>query len=190
MTIGRHWQYVGSDYNKDATKLIEQLVEIRAKGGNLLLNVGPDASGQIPELQKARLREMGLWLMANGDAIYDSRPGEEYFLDDIWFTQSIDQKKIFAILNGRGWERMQTRSFLLSCIEGNSKTKVTVLGQGDGPSEYDPRLLVAPKYAVTNDGFFVSLIRAQRLNDTWDNPVVLQIEHAQFFKKSEKDQKK
>lgn len=190
MTIGRHWQYVGSDYDKDATKLIEQLVEIRAKGGNLLLNVGPDASGQIPESQKARLREIGLWMMSNGEAIYGSRPGEEYFLNDIWFTQSNDKKEIYAILNGRGWERMQTRSFLLSCIEGNNKTKATVLGQGNGPSEYNSQLLVAPKYAITNDGFFVSIIRAQRLNDTWDNPVVLRIDQAQFFKKSEKDKKK
>ena len=44
-TIGRHWQYVGGEYYKDATQLIELLIETRAKGGNLLLNVGPDAHG-------------------------------------------------------------------------------------------------------------------------------------------------
>ncbi len=181
MTIGRHWQYVGSDYDKDATKLIEQLTEIRAKGGNLLLNVGPDASGQIPEGQKSRLREMGLWLMANGKAIYNTRPAETYFENGIWFTTSKDGKIIYAFLNGKDWKWMQSRSFLLSCIKGNSKTKVTVPGQGTGPSEYNPNLIIAPKFAVTADGLFVNIYRAQRLNDTWDNPLVLQINHAAFF---------
>ncbi len=181
MTIGKHWQYVGTDHNKDATKLIEQLIEIRAKGGNLLLNIGPDASGQIPEVQKSRLREMGLWLLANGKAIYNTRPVETYFENEVWFTESTDGKSIYAFLNGRNWKRMQSRAFLLSCIKGNGKTTVAVLGQGDGPSEYNPNLIVAPKYTFTDDGLFISLFRAQRLNDTWDNPVVLQIHHAAFI---------
>ncbi len=178
MTIGRHWQYVGSDHNKDATALIEQLAEIRAKGGNLLLNVGPDASGKIPEPQKVRLREMGLWLMANGDAIYATRPADIYFENGVWFTASKDGKSLYAILNGRGWKWMQSRSFLLSCIKGNKKTRVFVLSQGHAAAEYRPDLNVAPKYAITEEGLFVSIVRAQRLNDTWDNPVVIKIDQA------------
>jgi len=180
MTIGKHWQYVGSDYNKDATKLIEQLIEIRAKGGNLLLNVGPDASGQIPETQQVRLREIGLWLMANDSSIFKTMPGDIYFENDIWFTQSRDKKNIYVFLNGANWRWMQSRAFLLHCIEGGNKTAVTVLGQGDDISEYNPTLKTAPIYKATDDGLFVSILRAQRLNDTWDNPVVLKITHAQF----------
>jgi len=180
MTIGRHWQYVGSDYDKDATTLIEHLVEIRAKGGNLLLNVGPDASGRIPESQQVRLREIGLWLLANSSSVYNTRPGDFYIENDIWFTQSKDKKKIYAFLNGADWGRMQSRAFLLPCIMGGNKTKVTVLGQGGGISEYNPTLKTAPIYKATDDGLFISVIRAHRLNDTWDNPIVLQIENARF----------
>ncbi len=186
MTIGKHWQYVGSDYDKDATTMIEHLVEIRAKGGNLLLNVGPDASGRIPESQQVRLREIGLWLMVNGSSVYNTRPGDIHVANDIWFSQSKDKKKIYAFLNGADWRWMQSKAFLLSCINGGNKTKVTVLGQGGGISEYNPRLKTAPIYKATEDGLFISVIRAHRLNDTWDNPIVLQIENARFWENENK----
>ena len=54
--------------------LIDDLVDIVSKNGNLLLNLAPHPDGTIPEDQKQRLREMGSWLKLNGEAIYDSRP--------------------------------------------------------------------------------------------------------------------
>ncbi len=53
-----------------APQLIRQLVEIVSKGGNLLLNVGPQPDGRIQDDFVARLREIGVWLKANGEAIY------------------------------------------------------------------------------------------------------------------------
>jgi len=53
---------------------IWMLVDIVARGGNLLLNVGPSADGQIPLVQVIRLTAMGWWLRVNGDAIYGTRP--------------------------------------------------------------------------------------------------------------------
>jgi alpha-L-fucosidase len=44
------------------------------RGDNLLLNVGPDGAGHIPDLQQRPLRELGAWLDRNGDAIYATRP--------------------------------------------------------------------------------------------------------------------
>jgi len=58
----------------DATTLIRMLVNIVADGGNLLLNVGPLASGEIPFAQQQRLLAIGQWLRLNGAAIYGSRP--------------------------------------------------------------------------------------------------------------------
>ena len=55
--------------------LFRSLADIVARGGNLLLNVGPTAEGQIPSTQAARLTGMGWWLRVNGDAIYGTRPG-------------------------------------------------------------------------------------------------------------------
>lgn len=54
--------------------LIRLLVDVVAKNGNLLINVGPAADGSIPELQRSAMRELGAWLQANGHAIYGTRP--------------------------------------------------------------------------------------------------------------------
>jgi alpha-L-fucosidase len=54
--------------------LIRLLVDVVAKNGNLLINVGPAADGSIPELQRTAMRELGAWLQSNGDAIYGTRP--------------------------------------------------------------------------------------------------------------------
>ncbi|WP_308493726.1 alpha-L-fucosidase [Microbacterium terrisoli] len=54
--------------------LIRLFVDIVAKNGNLLLNVGPRADGSIPDLQRAAMRELGAWLRTNGEAVYGTRP--------------------------------------------------------------------------------------------------------------------
>nr|WP_198151951.1 alpha-L-fucosidase [Kibdelosporangium sp. MJ126-NF4] len=58
------------------TELVHLFVDIVAHGGNLLLNVGPTGTGQIPPQQRQRLLALGRWLRANGEAIYRTRPWE------------------------------------------------------------------------------------------------------------------
>lgn len=58
----------------DAGELLDLLVSTVGRGGNLLLNVGPQADGTIPEIQRQRLEEIGKWLEANGSAIFDTQP--------------------------------------------------------------------------------------------------------------------
>lgn len=53
-----------------ASQLIRQLIEIVSKGGNLLLNIGPQPNGRIPAEFVDRLQRMGAWLKTNGEAIY------------------------------------------------------------------------------------------------------------------------
>lgn len=63
------------DWNsKDANTLIDDLIDIVSKNGNMLLNVGPKADGTIPQDQADILLEIGNWLSVNGDAIYGTRP--------------------------------------------------------------------------------------------------------------------
>lgn len=71
MTINNTWGYKAYDVNfKPTSKLLLNLVDIASKGGNYLLNVGPDDKGLIPAPEVERLSEMGKWLKVNGEAIY------------------------------------------------------------------------------------------------------------------------
>ncbi|MDR3752695.1 MAG: alpha-L-fucosidase [Terracidiphilus sp.] len=68
------WGYANNDEYRSAKSLIDELVDVVSKNGNLLLNVGPKSDGTIPEQARAILLEMGTWLKTNGEAIYGSRP--------------------------------------------------------------------------------------------------------------------
>ena len=75
ITMNNHWGYCSTDhYYKPAPMLIKKLVECVSKGGNLLLNVGPDAQGRIPDESLKILRDIGAWMERNGDSIYGCGP--------------------------------------------------------------------------------------------------------------------
>jgi alpha-L-fucosidase len=76
MTINNTWAYNMHDHEyKSAQMLIRSLVEVASRGGNFLLNVGPQPDGVIqPEFQE-RLRAIGDWLAVNGDSIYGTTYG-------------------------------------------------------------------------------------------------------------------
>ncbi|MES2390746.1 MAG: alpha-L-fucosidase [Acidobacteriota bacterium] len=112
------WGYVKGDEYRDAGSLIQELVDVVSKNGNLLLNVGPKADGTIPEEAQKVLLQMGDWLRANGEAIYGTRPwvmygegptlvkdglkinsdNQRYTADDLRFTAKGDA--VYAIALG------------------------------------------------------------------------------------------
>ncbi len=97
MTMGDSWSYVPGDHYKSTTQLIHMLADIVAKGGNLLLNVGPDAQGNLPPEALERMEQIGLWMNQNGKAIYATRPLYPYCFGKVRFTQSKDGKHRYAI---------------------------------------------------------------------------------------------
>ncbi|MDA1360952.1 alpha-L-fucosidase [Glycomyces luteolus] len=101
MTVAGSWGYSANDTVKDGPTLIRDLVDIAGKGGNYLLNVGPNEQGRIGEAEAASLREVGRWLEANGESVHGTaagpsmrwepnlaaatrRPGKEYLHLDSW----------------------------------------------------------------------------------------------------------
>lgn len=71
MTMNGSWGYKPSDTKwKSSKRLIQNLVDIVSKGGNFLLNVGPDGQGLFPPESVERLAAMGVWTRANGESIY------------------------------------------------------------------------------------------------------------------------
>ena len=84
MTMNDTWGYKSHDTNwKSTESLVRNLVDIASKGGNYLLNVGPTAEGLIPQPSIERLKEMGMWMRKNGEAIYgtSASPFKEYSFD-------------------------------------------------------------------------------------------------------------
>lgn len=74
-------QNEGPEHTLSQRELIHLLIDVVAKNGNLLLNVGPRADGSVPEIQLQRLRELGAWMAGNGEAIYGTRPWTRFTED-------------------------------------------------------------------------------------------------------------
>lgn len=75
ITMGKNWGYIEYDtIYKSSELMTRHLLEIVSKGGNLLLNNGPTAKGEITDLAKERLAEIGQWMQQNSEGIYGSKP--------------------------------------------------------------------------------------------------------------------
>ena len=71
ITMNDNWGYCATDTNyKPSDLLIHKLVECVSKGGNLILNVGPDACGRFPAQSLKILDEIGDWMSRNAASIY------------------------------------------------------------------------------------------------------------------------
>jgi alpha-L-fucosidase len=182
ITMGDGWQYQPTLENyKSAGQLIRMLIETRAKGGNLLLNVGPKPDGELPLEQEERLREIAQWMFVNSEAIYAVRPWVVTNEKETWFTKRKDTNTVYAFVTpGQRWKMGETADVTFTSMRATAQTEISVLGQNDRVLEYQT---VVPKttWRQASDGLHVHFTQAQRLRDnrTWPNPVVLKITHAE-----------
>ena len=102
MTMNDTWGFRKDDHNwKSSEELVKNLIEVTAKGGNYLLNIGPKATGEIPDETVTRLRNMGMWLKKNGKAIYATTSLKKFKDGEVYFTKSKDGASIYAIVTER-----------------------------------------------------------------------------------------
>lgn len=75
-TMNGMWGYKIQDQNYKSTKeLIHLLVRAAGRNANLLLNIGPQPNGELPEVAVQRLSEIGEWMKKYGETIYGTRIG-------------------------------------------------------------------------------------------------------------------
>jgi alpha-L-fucosidase len=182
ITMGTQWAYkpTNEEY-KTGARLIEILIETRAKGGNLLLNVGPKPNGQLPVEQEANLQEIAAWNFINYEAIEGVRPWILPNEENIWFTWKPEESTVYAILTKiPDWVRGSRKEFLIRSVQASEHTQVSVLGQSGELVEYMPTVDAKAWFEEKEDGLHISCVRAQRIynNHKWHNPVVLKITNA------------
>ena len=130
MTMATSWSYVPNDVYKPSRELIHTLVDVVAKGGNFLLNVGVSPDGEFAPDAYARLRDIGEWMKVNGEAIYNTKPFAPYKQEKIAFT-SLADGTLYAIYLADENESLP-QSIALKGIAPSKDAKVSLLGSAAG----------------------------------------------------------
>ncbi|MCK0190695.1 alpha-L-fucosidase [Arenibacter sp. F20364] len=182
-TFGDQWQYRPTNENyKSANDVIRKLIEIRAKGGNFLLNFGPDELGRFPQEQKGKLNEISLWMFINQEAFEDTVPFKVTNESNIWFLKKRNENTVYAFLIEDNWDLGERKQFNINVLKAIENIKISVLGQNSKVLEYNPDVDPKPTVKNTGDGIEISVMRAQRIyNDRkWPNPIVVKLENVEF----------
>ena len=91
------WGWIPNAHFQPAQKVLSSLIEVVAKGGSMVLGVGPTPEGLIEPGVIKVLEKVGQWMDVNGKAIYSTTITPNYNDGEIWFTASKDGKKLYAI---------------------------------------------------------------------------------------------
>ena len=183
MTWGTQWQYKpNDDVYKDSETTIETLIETRAKGGALLLNIGPQPNGELDDKAFRNLITLSAWNFINQEGITNTRPWIITNEDDIWFTKKKDENTVYAFLtNVPDWARGARKEFVLKTVEATGNTQISVLGHRGNIVEYQTDNDPTPRFEQKEDGLHISINRAQRIynNHKWPYPLVVKLENVQ-----------
>ena len=98
MTLANNWGFVPNDKFKPSARIIHSLIEVVAKGGSLLLGIGPKPDGTLPAEAVQRMKEIGEWMTKNGEAIYNTRSTGYFHDGNTWFTQNKQLGKMYALV--------------------------------------------------------------------------------------------
>lgn len=130
LTLGADFTYEYADRYKSPRELVNTLVGIVAKGGNLALNVSPQPDGRIPVDAMDSLQGLGEWLKVYGEAIYGTRVCAPYKSGNISFTRKGDA--VYAIrLFPVAQESVDSKLFI---PYAGKVSKVTMLDSGEDVS--------------------------------------------------------
>jgi alpha-L-fucosidase len=128
MTMGNSWSYVPNDEYKSPQQLVQLLVKIVSRGGNLLLNIGPGPNGDWDPVAYNRLNDIGEWMKTNSEGIYSTKPLAPYSSGNFYFTQSKKDQSIYAYyLSDKETVSLPTE-MTISNFTPPAKSTITLLG--------------------------------------------------------------
>ncbi|MEO6730254.1 MAG: alpha-L-fucosidase [Ferruginibacter sp.] len=153
MTLANNWGYVPNDQFKSSNKVIHSLIEIVAKGGSLLLGIGPTPEGLLPQEAIQRLQEIGGWMKKNGEAIYNTRATSNYHDGNIWFTQNNKDGLRYALVCTKEGEALPaTVSWKMNIPKVGSEMKLLQTGQTvKWFKEKDAVVVIVPKSLIKSN---------------------------------------
>jgi alpha-L-fucosidase len=128
ITMGNSWSYVPHDHYKSATELVQLLIRIVSRGGNLLLNIGPSPEGDWDDTAYARLKDIGAWMTINGEGIYGSRPIRPYASGNVCLTQSKDSLQTYAYYLSEGSDVILPAQVTIDKFIPRAGSKISILG--------------------------------------------------------------
>jgi alpha-L-fucosidase len=111
--------------------LLDTLVDTVARGGNLMLDIGPRADGSIPQIMVDRLRGIGAWLKVNGEAIYGSHQWTREAAGDVRFTVG---RAGFLYATSLGWPG--DRLTIDAPVDVPAGTRIALLGTDERPLRF------------------------------------------------------
>ena len=166
VTMNNNWGYHSKDKNfKPSSMLIKKLVECVSKGGNMLLNVGPDAKGNFPEESIRILKEIGAWMQKNKESIVGCSKSSLPKPENGRITQKGNILYYHVMENSIGFVPLHG-------IQREKIRKIRLLSDGS-------ELKIANFWSVVNypDVVFVELSDTPRLPDETDT--VIKIEYVE-----------
>lgn len=162
-------EYEHPEHFENIDQLIGDLADVVSKNGNLLLAIGPEADGTIPDIEKNLLIGMGDWLDQNGEAIYSTRPwttaeGNAVTTSgkniELRFTRNKDNKAFYAIV----LDNPQGQDITIQNLVLSKNAKVAVLhGKDSIPVQW---------YQVNND---VQVMLSKQAGVPTQHPLALRI---------------
>jgi alpha-L-fucosidase len=127
ITMAEGWSYNKDHHYKSAHQLIHTLVEIVAKGGNFLLNIGPSPEGDWADAAYDRLKGIGAWMKINGEAIDETHPLAPYREGKVCLTEKRDGT-VYAIYLADEDEKNPPSKIWLSTMQPAAGAKLSLLG--------------------------------------------------------------
>ncbi len=167
MTLNQSWGYSDRDQIwKSPESIIQKMVNIVSKGGNLLLNVGPTAEGVIPEKSVQRLKSVGKWLHRNGEAIYET-DASPFPFEFEWGAMTVNFTRMYLHIDNKSWPENE---MVLYGIKSN-------VVNGYALADLSKRkLITSQSYAAMSDHHILKITVPKEATDEYVSVIVLEFD--------------